>query len=429
MRPTIALLPWGDVIEDFLDTIGISLERLRDEYTGGWLFGYVDALASAGVDTMLVCVSRQVREPVRWRHAPTGAELVLLPQPRAHRLLRRPLARPYAWNPLEAGRSRSRPARAAAAPAALAAPYLATPLVALGRELRRRRVAAVLCQEYEYARFDACVALGRALGIPVFATDQGGAATRPGLEALLRPLAMRAAAGFVVAAEGEARRIQREHAVPAGRIARIQNPVTHAGGGGAAREARRRELAVADATVLVAWHGRVERDRKGLDVLVDAWEALDGRPGLPERWLLLIGSGEDDPWLGTRLAGVAAVTWVDRYVVDRARLAGLLAAADLYVFPSRHEGFPVAPIEAMASGLPLVAADAPGIADILPRGEADGGLVVAPGEAAPLADALAALIGDPARRARLSAAARRRAAEGFSPEAVGRELRRALLGG
>jgi starch synthase len=427
VRPAIAVLPWGDVIEDFLDTIGVSLEQLRDEYTGGWLFGYIDALASAGVDTVLVCVSRQVREPVRWRHAPTGAELVLLPQPRAHRLLRRPLAQPYAWNPLEAGRARSRAGRVAAAPAALAAPYAATPLRALGRELRRRRVAAVLCQEYEYARFDVCVALGRLLGIPVFATDQGGGGTRPGLETLVRPLAMRGAAGFVVAAAAEARRIARERGVPPARIARIPNPVTHAGGGEVAREARRRELGVSPATVVVAWHGRVELHRKGLDVLADAWEALAGRPDLPERRLLLIGQGQDGERLRERLVGVAGVTWIDRYLVDRAELAELLAAADVYTFPSRHEGFPVAPIEAMASGLPLVAAGAPGIAEILPGGAADGGLVVAPGEAAPFADALAALLGDPARRAELARAARRRAAEGFSPEAVGRELRRVLI--
>ena len=302
VRPAIALLPWGDVIEDFLDTIGVSLEQLRDEYTGGWLFGYIDALASAGVDTVLVCVSRQVREPVRWRHAPTGAELVLLPQPRAHRLLRRPLAQPYAWNPLEAGRARSRARRGSLRrPRCWLAPYAATPLRALGRELRRRPVAAVLCQEYEYARFDVCVALGRLLGVPVFATDQGGAATRPGIEALVRPLAMRGAAGFVVAAAAEERRIARERGVPPARIARIPNPVTHAGGGEAAREARRRELGVSPATVVVAWHGRVELHRKGLDVLADAWEALAGAAGSARA-----AAAADRPGPGRRAAARAA---------------------------------------------------------------------------------------------------------------------------
>ena len=58
------------------------------------------------------------------------------------------------------------------------APYLATPLRVLGRELRMMRAAALLCQEYEYPRFDACVALGRVLGVRVVATFQGGDAPR-----------------------------------------------------------------------------------------------------------------------------------------------------------------------------------------------------------------------------------------------------------
>jgi glycosyltransferase involved in cell wall biosynthesis len=428
VRPAIALLPWGDVIEDFLDTIGISLGQLRDEYTGGWLFGYVDALATAGVDTVLVCVSRQVRAPVRTRHAPTGAELVLLPQSLPHRLLRRPLAHPYAWSARAAARGPGPLAGARAAAALPLAAYAATPVVALARELRRRRVAALLCQEYEYARFDVCTALGRALAIPVFATFQGGAQTRPGLEERVRPHAMAAAAGFVVAARGEARRLEREHGVPAARIHRIPNPVTHAGGAGAERAARRSALGLPEDAVVVAWHGRVELHRKGLDLLLDAWEALARRPGLPERRLLLIGTGTDAAALRARLAGTAGVTWLDRYLTDRAELAALLAAADLYAFPSRHEGFPVAPLEAMAGGLPVVAADAPGMVEILPGGEDDGGTIVPRDDPGALADALAALIGDPGRRAELGRNARRRAAEAFSPEAVGRALRRVLLG-
>src|SRR4029078_10285291 len=54
-------------------------------------------------------------------------------------------------------------------------PYLATPLLSLARELKRERCDAMLCHQYEYPRFDLAVPLGRLLGIPVFASYQGGA--------------------------------------------------------------------------------------------------------------------------------------------------------------------------------------------------------------------------------------------------------------
>jgi glycosyltransferase involved in cell wall biosynthesis len=91
----------------------------------------------------------------------------------------------------------------------------------------------------------------------------------------------------------------------------------------------------------------------------------------------------------------------------------------VYAFPSRHEGFPVAPIEAMACGLPVVAAEAQGVEDLV----ADSGVVVGRGDSGALADALASLLDDPARRRELGEAARRRVEQEFSLEAVGVRLR------
>jgi starch synthase len=429
VRPRIALLPWGDVIEDFLDAIGLSLEDLRDRYTGGWLFGYVDALAQAGVDTVIVCVSRRVRRVEHWRHQPTDAELLMLPEPRLHRLLRRSLADPYAWEPAAAAARRDRAGRLRARVALPLAPYVSTPIGTLTRELESRPVAAVLCQDYEYARFDACVLARRRLGAPVFATFQGGSVTRPGIEGAVRSRTMAAARGFVVGPEREAERIQRAHGVPPERIARIPNPVDPVARDEDERLRQRRELGFAPGTVVIAWHGRVAYELKGLDVLLDAWQALSGRPGLPDMRLLLVGTGADAGRLRHRLAEAALsdVVWIDRYLTDRAVLAGLLGAADVYAFPSRHEGFPVGPLEAMAAGLPVVASDVDGVAEIFPAGKSDGGLIVPSGDVAALTGALAALVADASRRTDMGERARRRVASAFSAEAVGRELRRVLL--
>jgi len=424
--PSIALLPWGDAIEDFLDPLGLDLARFRDEMGGGWLFGYVEALRTAGVETTVVCCSRELRAPARWRHRPTGAWLLMLPMPRAALRLRATIADHYASSAREASRRPGRLAALAAQPAHQLAPYLSTPLRLLAREARRAGWSALVCQEYEYQRFDVCTGLGRALGIPVFATFQGGAATRTGLERGVRPRTIRACAGLIIASRAEAERVRDAYRVAPERIADVPNPVDVARWGNDGRDRARAALSIPDSAVVVVWHGRVDLHQKGLDVLLDAWGTLATRPGLPGRRLLLVGSGADDAALRARLPQGAV--WVDRYVPEKARVAELLAAGDIYAFPSRHEGFAVAPLEAMATGLPVVAARAPGVAELLPQGRRSGGVVVPTGDSQALAAALGELLSDPAKRARLGKWARRRAEEAFSLEAVGRRLRRVVLG-
>jgi glycosyltransferase involved in cell wall biosynthesis len=121
--------------------------------------------------------------------------------------------------------------------------------------------------------------------------------------------------------------------------------------------------------------------------------------------------------------GNPRVRWVDRYVHDQNELWAYLCAADVYALPSRHEGFAVAPLEAMACGLPVVAADASGVADLLPGGEADGGLIVPREDPAALAASLLRVLDDEGLARELGARARRRAEQEYSLEVVGSHLR------
>jgi glycosyltransferase involved in cell wall biosynthesis len=429
-EPVVALVDFSQLVEDYLDNIGVTLEGFLGETSGGWMFGYIDALRKAGVRTVLFLVSARVAAPERRRHAATGAAVWVLPAPSAYRRVRRSVLNPYAGTVDEACGDVRGSRRALCAALLELAPYLSTPLVHLARALRREGCRAVLCQEYEHGRFDACLLLARALGLPVFATFQGGDASLGRLERLVRGPALRACDGVVIAARCEAERVRARYGVPAEKIARVFNPLDLGGWRPSTppeRAAARGALGIpADARV-AAWHGRVLVELKGLDVLLQAWKRLvRERPGRALR-LLLVGTGNDRDALRQRVAGRGDVVWVDEYVRDRARLRGLLAAADAWTLPSRREGFPVAPLEAMACALPVVAADVAGVGDILDEGEASGGLVVPRADPAALAAALGRLLDDPELSRALGARARERVERACSPAAVGARLRRFLL--
>lgn len=425
-QPTIALLHWGDLIEDFLDTIGMSFEAFCKEMTGGWMFGYIDALKLAGVRTVLFCISARVTKPERHTHELTNTTICVLPAPKIYHVVRRLLPNPYGWTLKEAlGEDVRGVRRIMLGMLKDLSPYLATPLVALGRELRREGCQAILCQEYEYARFDACILLGQLMRLPVFATFQGGDFQLSRLERPLRPLTLQATAGLIVPTQTEVERVQSHYGVPEAKLARIFNPMDVVNWQAMDRSEARAELGISLDAQIVIYHGRIEIYRKGLDILLEAWEqVLCARPGRDLR-LLLVGTGTDADKLRQRIAQMQlkGVMWRDEYVRDRTAILRYLSAADVYTLPSRHEGFPVAPIEAMSIGLPVVATDAPGVPDILQGGEASGGLVVPRGDSMALALALGRILDNETLRHELSKRARCRAVECFSLEAIGKQLR------
>jgi starch synthase len=428
---TVALLPWGDVIEDYLDELDMTVDAFLEEMSGGWMFGYVDALASAGVRTVLVVVSRAVSRPERRLHRATGATAWLLPSPHAYRTVRARLASSWAADRIEASGGRHGISTVVPEIARNVAPWCATPVRALARVVREERCDALLVQEYEEARFDLCVALGRLLRRPVFATFQGGSVARTRLEHFTRPWTIEHCAGLVVASSDEVARLHEARHVPDDRIARIVNPIDVDLWRPEPKRRARAALGIRPDERVAVWHGRVDLSRKGLDTLVAAWrEVVEQRWHAPPH-LRLVGSGRDAAALHALVDGLAeaaaTVTWRDEYVNDRAVVRTELSAADVYVLPSRHEGFAVAPVEAMACGLPVVATAAPGIRDLVEGGSRPCGTVVAVGDAHALATALGTLLDDPARSRALGTAARARVESSFSIPAVGAALRAFLV--
>jgi len=112
-----------------------------------------------------------------------------------------------------------------------------------------------------------------------------------------------------------------------------------------------------------------------------------------------------------RAAGLGAAITFCGFRTDAAEL---LKTFDVAVFPSLWEGLPLAVLEAMAAGAAVVASDLPGHREILEDGVH--GRITPPGDPAALAAAVEELLQDPARRARLVAAARERVRERFTVE-------------
>lgn len=426
----IALLPWGNVIEDFLEGIGLTLDQFCERMSGGWLFGYAQALRMAGWDPVMVCVSRDAPAPLRRHHAPSGMPLWVLPAWRTYTALARRMKNPHGWTVEGAFgwtpwfRLPDRWIRKELAP------YFATPLGALASVLREEGCRALLVQEYEQGRFDMCVLLGRWLRLPVLATFQGGDRHAGWLEALTRPVALRAASGLAVAAKAEAKRVVARYRVAPERIWRVYNPIDLDVWRPVPRAEARRALGIPAETHVVIWHGRIERYRKGLDVLLDAWERVQARADRPDARLLMLGSGADDDWLRDRLCTMpdSSIDWVDRYELDRGRMRQCLSAADIYALPSRVEGLPVALLEAMACGLSVVASEIPAVSEIFEQGDASGAILVPPDSADQFAAALELLLRDAGVRSKLADAARRTVEERFSLAAVSAQLGHMLTG-
>jgi len=111
---------------------------------------------------------------------------------------------------------------------------------------------------------------------------------------------------------------------------------------------------------------------------------------------------------------------------ERNDVPELLGAADVLVFTSsgESEGMPGVLIEAGLSGVPVVATDVAGVADVVDPGRT--GLIVPPGDVDAVVEAVAALLADPARRLEFGRAARERCVERFSIEAGAAVWRRCI---
>jgi glycosyltransferase involved in cell wall biosynthesis len=234
-------------------------------------------------------------------------------------------------------------------------------------------------------------------GVRTVAVEQLPMPSGHALQRLLKRLASRRLDAHVAVGEEAARIMERYVGLPRGSVLTIHNGVPDVPL--PPRPDRR-------AAPVVGSLGRLD-SQKGYDVLLHAMARI------PDVEVVLVGDGPERPAL-ERLAG-------ELELGGRLSITGwtpdprsLLPSFDVFVLPSRYEGFPLSIVEAMLAWLPVVATPAGSVAEAVSHGET--GLLVRPDDPAGLAHAIRRLVTDPGERRRMGERGRTFALERYTAE-------------
>lgn len=181
----------------------------------------------------------------------------------------------------------------------------------------------------------------------------------------------------------------------------------------------RKQLSLPEKAPIIIFVGSIFR-RKGADLLPAIFRGVLG--GVPTAYLLLVGKNDWPPDTGCtemirselkdclasgQLIFTGAVSNVQEY----------LQASDLFLFPSRREGLPHAPIEAMACGLPCVAHDIPDLTSFYIKDGVDG-VIIRDENPAAYAGAIVRLLSNESEYREMSVQARKKVMTSFSAEVI-----------
>jgi glycosyltransferase involved in cell wall biosynthesis len=274
---------------------------------------------------------------------------------------------------------------------------------ALSRSFAERRIDVAHGHEFSMAVYGAWAS--RRAGIPHLMTMHGG---RYHAGRLRRRLALHAAvaasASAVAVSSTFANTLSRDLGVRRSRIRTVANGVHYVP---PVRSTLREELRLESDDRLIVAVGNLY-PVKGHRHLIDALGLLAER--YPSLHVAICGRGH----LRDTLAGRA----LELGIADRVHLLGLrddvpavLAAADIVALPSLSEGLPLALLESMFAGRPIVASDVGDVRAALADGTA--GIVVAPGSASAIAGAMERLLRDPDYARRLGSAAAQQARQEY----------------
>jgi glycosyltransferase involved in cell wall biosynthesis len=280
--------------------------------------------------------------------------------------------------------------------------------LSVGAFLALRRAIAASRPDIFHANLrtiaDGQYALAAALtirGLAVVAVEQLPIAPHGRLSIWLKRRTSARLAAHVCVGERAARQVEDIVGLPRGSIRTIHNGVPDLGASEPPPDGPR---------TVVGTLARFDRI-KGIDLLLEA------AVGLPTTSLLLIGDGPERE----RIAAQAARLGIDDRVeitrwTDHAR--DRLREIDIFVLPSRNEGFPLSIVEAMFAARPVVATDVGSVREAVDEGRT--GFVVPPDDVSALRDALDQLVCNRELRRRMGDAGRQRALQGFTSAVMAR---------
>ena len=173
----------------------------------------------------------------------------------------------------------------------------------------------------------------------------------------------------------------------------------------------------------VGCFGRV-RHQKGTDLFVDSMIAL--LPCRPE-WSAIVAGRATGPHLAFEAElrdRVATAGLTDRivFVGEHTNIPDWYRALDLFVAPQRWEGFGLTPLEAMASGVPVVASDVGAFSELITEGPDETGLIIPAANLEAMIDGAAVFMDDPARLAGAGANGLARCSRDFAIEGEARAI-------
>src|SRR6266446_9127279 len=310
--------------------------------------------------------------------------------------------------------------RGAYAAYATVASYAALASWRFVRTLTRDRPDVLFVQDYATGRYDALLAIARALRVPLIAYHSG---SRPDqyIGRLAKRWTIPGADRLIASSHEELEMLTQRYRVAPERLALILTPIDTAGFRPRDRVEACRAAGLDPGRRYLLFVGRLDDGVKRIRALIRIFGALAREHADAD--LVVVGEGPDGPML-RRLA--------EAHVPGRVRFAGWVAgaeplaafynAAECLVLPSRREGFPTVVGEAMACGVPVVASRVGGVGELVIQGET--GWMLPPGDDDVLGARLSFVLAHPQAVASMRPRARRLAEERVSPAVVGAELRK-----